>query len=253
VEWVAPSPSPTSPSPIAASTPLSGSSTADWIAAWAQVGAAIGTVLTLAAALWINRRTRIALDEERTARQQDIARLEAVAADAGIQKVKTTAAALLVQVDESVAARDRREAPFEAPGMLGLVAAGFAAVTTQAILADDDDDSTPEWIARYVARLLLPMAVFGWVGQIIGLLIVALSHAAASETRIANLLAELDSTAHPEIAAVAHEVEAAARKILDIRDKTWSSTAADRLLPEEELRAAENRLRNLLEAGPWLR
>ncbi|MFC5265435.1 hypothetical protein ACFPJ1_25275 [Kribbella qitaiheensis] len=37
----------------------------------------MGTVLTLAAALWINRRTRIALDDERTARQQEIARLEA--------------------------------------------------------------------------------------------------------------------------------------------------------------------------------
>jgi hypothetical protein len=57
----------------------------------------VGTVLTLAAALWINRRTRIALDDERTARQQEIARLEA-------DQREKTSHEVLAGVDELTAA-----------------------------------------------------------------------------------------------------------------------------------------------------
>jgi len=71
---------------------------ADWLAAWAQVGAAIGTVLTLLAALWINHRTRVALDDERLARKQDVARLDASRIAADIQSVKATAHSLIEQV-----------------------------------------------------------------------------------------------------------------------------------------------------------
>ncbi|GAA0944581.1 hypothetical protein GCM10009554_38850 [Kribbella koreensis] len=177
--------------------------------------------------------------------------MEVAAADAALQKVKAAVATLLVQIDETRETLDRKNGPTDEPGAFGFFMLGMTGVAIDMVFKFDDDEGSGRYVGRAFGKNLQLAAAFLWIGQVAGLVIAALSHAAGGDMRITNLLAELDSAAHPHIATAAHELDAAARKALGERRKLWPSYDVVQLA-NKEFRAAESRLRFLLETGPWL-
>lgn len=191
-----------------------GASAADWIAAWAQVGAAIGTVMTLAAALWINRRTRLALDDERNTRQEEIARLEATRTEADIQKVKRTIEKLLIQLNLEWDALEH-SANWIKPSTLLEVAINTETpgMIRWAVGQSDDWRDPLRWFIRLMRD--------EWIGRLARGVSVSLVVPRGSDMQVQIYLSELETTAHRDIYGAVEKVFDCHREFLGAHNAGW--------------------------------
>lgn len=256
--WVS-SPTPASPrsptafnSPYIFSSPLpsegSVASTADWLAAWGQVGGAVFTALALAAALWINRRTRLALDDERVTRQQEIARLEA-------DQRERTARALLTNVEEFIAAvlsfrLARRTSSNRLQASAMMILEGFVDLLGElsGISSDASQELDPKFTRRKPKSLRSRGGLQYWRQHTEWYAEAEVLSPKAALVRVSLTLSRLREVAHPDLLFRAGEVLQACEALDSIRlFQPLQGWKADR-----RIAGAVIRLQRHLASGPLL-
>lgn len=233
----------TTASALQQAAPSPGASTADWLAAWSQLGAAVGTVLTLAAALWINRRTRIALDDERSARREDVSRLESAQREARKEQVKATAnrfdaLAIAAFVELSIVVKWT--------SYLSIFLHVFVPAFGASVISNLEGDSRDKMYAAGLRRLMTH--VFGWV---VFTDVVHFRRVVDFSQELLHTSRELDRMAHPDLAASAGKVLTALETFTSVIRQNYRSRRKVKTAQENYLKLVQE-FSSAIESGPWL-